>query len=219
MTPVGRAPRYRVYFHGMMPPDTERVHVDANVRSDTPRSPVAPSCVPVRRGRRGFTLVELLVVIAIIGILATIAVVAVNNAREKAKEVKAEGDLSQLRTAISLLEQDTGKWPDGCPAWQVKNPEVDLATSAAGIVAKPSVHDYGGGCEWTTQDLANWNGPYMLATKDPWGNDYYFDPDYTPRQNCSSATTGAEGVFVLSFGPNGVGVNAYDCDDIYLKLR
>lgn len=172
-----------------------------------------------RDSKKGFSLVEILVVIGIIGVLSVMAVVAVNYARGKARESRARGDLAQMRTAVQLLEQDTGKWPNGCPPWSVKNPEVYFSAASAGIAAAPTVANNGDGCIWNADEVAKWKGPYSLQVTDPWGHDYYFDPDYTPYQNCGSKTTGVEGVFLVSFGPNGAGPNAYDCDDIFLKLR
>ncbi len=171
--------------------------------------------------RRGFTLIELLVVIAIIGVLSTLAVVAVRRAQVLARESKAKGDLATARDAISLLLADTGKWPGGCKPDAVSNPEIDIFSAQAGLTQRPTAGtvDAGTGCAWTAKDVANWRGPYLYTKKDPWGHDYYFDPDYVPYQNCPSKTAGANEPVVESFGPNGVGVNAYDCDDIFLHLR
>lgn len=177
----------------------------------------------IKLKHKGFTLIELLVVIAIIGVLSTIAVVAVNSARVKAKIAKSQGDLKQIRTAIQMLETDTGKWPNGCPPNQVTNPEVLLDTQQAGINQLPQVADQGDGCEWTANDLTVWNGPYMYATsiKDAWGRSYIFDPDYKPYEYCGTIDEETETAAILSAGPginNANGINDYDCDDIFVKF-
>ena len=168
----------------------------------------------------GFTLIELLVVIGIIGLLSTVAVVAVGNAREKAQIAKTRGDLKQLRTAIQLLEDDTGKWPNGCSINQTANPEVYLDTQQAGINQEPVVGDQGSGCTWTALDIIRWNGPYIMTTniKDPWDNSYVFDPDYRAYENCATEDEQPEAAVIYSAGPNGSDLNAYDCDDIFTKL-
>lgn len=165
-------------------------------------------------------MLELLVVISIIGLLSTLAIVTMGRAREAAKEAKVRDTLSKIRTAILLLEQDTEKWPNGCPPWSVRNPEVDLTTPQAGLVAQPSVGDQGDGCQWTSQAVEKWDGPYLAELpSDSWGNSYYFDPDYTPYQGCAGQPTQQESAVILSFGPNGQALNSYDCDDLFLKLK
>jgi hypothetical protein len=52
---------------------------------------------------------------------------------------------------------------------------------------------------------------------DPWGNPYFLDTDYQVDANgnpCQSSCT--EVAALGSFGPNGVGQNVYDSDDIIL---
>jgi len=69
-----------------------------------------------------------------------------------------------------------------------------LTTGAAGLVQ-------------TDGNYRNWAGPYIgLIPLDPWGNNYFFDTDYTVDGNLR--------VVVGSYGPNGVGLNLYDSDDI-----
>jgi hypothetical protein len=42
--------------------------------------------------------------------------------------------------------------------------------------------------------------------EDPWGNDYFLDTDYE--------INGVDYIVLGSFGPNGVGQNLYDDDDV-----
>ncbi len=155
--------------------------------------------------KRGFTLIELLVVIAIIGVLSVIVVASLSQARERGKIARAKMDLTQINYALGLLSNDTGKWPNGCPAGEWENPEVYLDDPWAGIVsiiAAPGTPPVSNGftknsCKWTASDLANWKGPYMKSIPlDPWGHRYLFDPDYCDEN-------GKAVVALVSLGPDG----------------
>ncbi|MFC1662795.1 prepilin-type N-terminal cleavage/methylation domain-containing protein [Patescibacteria group bacterium] len=163
-----------------------------------------------KRDKKGFTLIEILVGIAIIGILAAIGIVAFNGARAKARIADAQADIRSIVNAIKVLEFDTSEWPNhqpanivctnlpnppGCPA---DNEVEDLNTDAAGIMQ-------------TDGTYLNWNGPYLTDMPvDPWGTNYFIDTDYD--------VNGTDYAVVGSYGPNTVGKNIYDDDDIIISL-
>ncbi len=144
------------------------------------------------KNTKGFTLIELLVVIAIIGLLSSVVLASLNSARDKARTARAQADLNQIHLAIEMLYDDTGLHPNKLSLSPcVQNPEVYLNKPAAGIQA-------------TDGGFPGWNGPYMSKVPlDPWGTNYYFDPDY----HCGPKTLGCKGISqvvraILSFGSN-----------------
>ena len=173
----------------------------------------------------GFTLIELLIVIAIIGILASIVIATVNSARTKAEEAKATLEMKNLKVGLTMLENDTNKWPNGCPIDAVSNPEVNLIDANAGILKTPTIFS-SGACAWTAYDISRWRGPYSNSALDGWGNSYVFDPDY---HVCVNNIDVAYPVLV-SYGENGVqnyptsdptigaACTLTSSDDIYIKL-
>ncbi len=147
----------------------------------------------------GFTLLELIIVVAIIGLLAVIAIPAFSSYRDKARIDLVRADLRNIQITMELLASDTEKWPGPNDVGVTANQEVwDLNSTQAGLVA-------------TNGGFPNWNGPYIDSVpKDPWGSDYFLDPDYK--------IGGVNYAVVGSFGPNKDGQNVYDSDDIYLIL-
>ncbi|WP_319371060.1 prepilin-type N-terminal cleavage/methylation domain-containing protein [uncultured Ilyobacter sp.] len=62
--------------------------------------------------KKGFTLIELMVVIAIIGLLAAIALPKFSDVTSQAKVANVQGNLSSLRTSISMFYAKTETYPD-----------------------------------------------------------------------------------------------------------
>jgi general secretion pathway protein G len=131
--------------------------------------------IPSRRRRPrsqdGFTLIELMVVILIIGLLATIVVQNLRSATDKAKRVKAQADISQLKSALDRFYLDAGSYPS-----------TDQGLQA--LIAAP---DPGG----VTKD---WGGPYIeKIPPDPWGNVYVYQSDGNSYVLKSFGADGVEG--------------------------
>ncbi len=147
----------------------------------------------------GFTLLELIVVVAIIGLLVAIAIATFSSYRDMARIALVRTELRNIQQAMEILVSDTEKWPGPNDVGVIADQEVwDLNSPQAGLVA-------------TNGGFPNWNGPYIGSVpKDPWGSDYFLDPDYN--------IGGVDFAVVGSFGPNKVGQNVYDSDDIHLVL-
>ncbi|MFH0987700.1 MAG: type II secretion system protein GspG [Patescibacteria group bacterium] len=157
---------------------------------------------------RGFTLIEILVSIAILVILAGVILMAYPIMIEKAKVSKARAEIKDIYNAISMLEIDSNEWlghkMPRIKECGINNNEIcsdgclyNLSDCESGIVCNPPAPN----------DYFNWKGPYLEEiSQDPWGNEYFFDTDYDTEDGCS--------VVVGSYGPNGIGLNQYDEDDI-----
>jgi general secretion pathway protein G len=124
-----------------------------------------------RSSQDGFTLIELMVVILIIGLLATIVVQNLRSATDKAKRVKAQADISQLKSALDRYYLDAGSYPtsdQGLPAL--------IATPTAG------------------NDPKDWGGPYIeRIPPDPWGHPYVYQSDGNEYLLKSYGADGVEG--------------------------
>jgi prepilin-type N-terminal cleavage/methylation domain-containing protein len=95
---------------------------------------------------RGFTLIELLVVIAIIGILAAIVLVALGNVRQRGANSGVGANLSGLRTAAELYNQNTGNTYIGfCNSTGQYGGKraIDAAKAASGVTAATVVDNDG----------------------------------------------------------------------------
>lgn len=154
---------------------------------------------------QGFTLIELLVVIAILGVLASIVITSVSSSRTKALKAKAQAELDGIRATMEVMASDTDEWPGHQLPNKVNETSIppneieDITVESAGLAATDGSYD-------------NWNGPYVNpGMLDPWGNPYFFDTDYDLNGGVGPVNYG---VAIGSYGPNGVGPNIYDSDDI-----
>ncbi len=99
----------------------------------------------------GFTLIELLIVMIIIGLLAAFVVPKLIGRVDESKQTAAKAQIELISTALDIYKLDTGKYPSqdtGLKALNTKSEDVD-----------------------------NWNGPYLKkerVPKDPWGIDYIY---------------------------------------------
>jgi len=152
--------------------------------------------------RSGFTLVEILIVVAVVGLLASLGILNITKSMQTRREKTAITELELLATGILQLAWDTGRWPN--KAWREEG--------ASGVNEIWSF--VGSGLDKNTIDgiYDGWKGPYYEGSyKDPWGNFYFFDSDYHYEGR-------SDRIVVGSFGPNGVGKNIYDKDNIIVFL-
>ncbi len=154
------------------------------------------------------TLLELIVVIAVVAILAGISGTAYTKFIKRARESAALATLDSVRKALLMLETDSRLWPGAKSSNECKSSGdeyPDLLADNVGLF-----NNNGGFPDW------EWDGPYLSEEfldksgefTDPWGQPYFLDCDYR--------IDGVDYVAVGSFGPNKVGMNNYDSDNLYV---
>ncbi len=65
----------------------------------------------ILKKQSGFTLIELLVVISIIALLAAVILVGLQNSRQKSRDVKRLGDMTQMNTALTIYYNANRGYP------------------------------------------------------------------------------------------------------------
>jgi general secretion pathway protein G len=125
----------------------------------------------LRKSEAGFTLIELMVVILIIGLLATIVVQNLRSATDKAKRVKAQADIAQIKSGLDRYYLDNGSYPTS-------------DQGLAGLVSAPTAGNV----------PKDWGGPYLeKIPPDPWGNQYFYQSDGSSYVLKSFGADGVEG--------------------------
>lgn len=66
-----------------------------------------------RKGKSGFTIVELLIVVVVIAILAAITIVSFNGIQAQAANSKTSKALSDWVKILNMYRADNGRWPNG----------------------------------------------------------------------------------------------------------
>jgi general secretion pathway protein G len=126
-----------------------------------------------RSNQDGFTLIEIMVVILILGLLATIVVQSLRGATDKAKRVKAQADIAEIKTGLDRYYLDAGSYPTSD---QGLNSLVSAPASGNNV---PANYESGG---------------YLQSIpKDPWGNPYYYQSDGNSYVLKSFGADGVEG--------------------------
>jgi general secretion pathway protein G len=117
------------------------------------------------------TLMEILVVLVLIGVVLGIVGSNFIGRGEKAKADAAKIEIGQIGQALDLYKLEVGRYP----------------TTQEGLKALLEA----------PPGLANWNGPYWkknAVPKDPWGNEYIYEPPGPGQVKPVVKTYGADGV-------------------------
>jgi len=116
-----------------------------------------PNPQRIRRGRRGFTLVEVLLVLVILVMLGSLAVGVYSQVQLNAMKKSAKAQINSFKTWIELYQQDMLAYP----------PDLQALVFSDGL-----------------NTPERWNGPYMEQVPlDPWGNQYIYCSPGVVNQN------------------------------------
>ena len=121
--------------------------------------------------KTGFTLIELMIVIAIISLVSSIIFANLNEARERAKMVRAQAELKQITEAIIIAQGEQGGKPliTFAPAANCGQCYCSTLSSAGCLnnwkLALTQI-------ETATKGLVTGLSKFE---KDPWGNPYRID--------------------------------------------
>jgi general secretion pathway protein G len=153
----------------------------------------------MRRGKKGFTIIELIVVMTIIMMLAGLVAGAAQTARQRALIARTRSMIAAIETGLGMFQSDLGGYPESFAT--NTNLYTCLMTNTGGtyIVGTNTV---------TVLPTSSWAGPYMVFKDndltalntppiiDAWGIAYtYANPD---------AGHGGNYIDIVSWGPDRV---------------
>lgn len=155
------------------------------------------------KGKQGFTIVELLVVIVIIAILASLAIVSYAGIQNRARLVKMQQDISEIKTAIQMARETSGKNLNAMTS------NVSYGTGGSAAACR-NVHPAGTNMAALPKTDACWvsynkildtvstvSGKDIRNIVDPWGRPYSI-AEMESVNNCRE-----DGVSALAFPYNG----------------
>lgn len=129
----------------------------------------------LKKGQRGFSLIELMIVIVILGLLASMLVPKIMDRPNEARVTKAKMDMKALDSALKLYKLDTGRYPTTEQGLQA-------------LITKPD----------TRPVPRNYRkGGYLdsaAAPVDPWGYDYIYRSPGEEDRPYELISLGADGM-------------------------
>jgi len=173
---------------------------------------------------KGFTLIEVIVAIAVVALLAGIITPSVIKHLDDSKRARAQNDALVIGAALGSFYKDNGRWPlkDSAATFNLILLVSDGNTpTGAGAAANWALAPAAANADLMAYHLINnrpknavanaypvppgeiaWRGPYQpTLPADPWGNRYAVN---------IGNMAGANAVWVLSAGPDGIVQTAFN---------